>query len=325
MKCYICLTAPDDSHNVYIDMLNATLKSARNNTSLDLYALYDGPIEHKAYKLLEFYNVNIIKHSFSHKEYLEKVYPKEFLLESYGKIDSYNKIAGTFMRMDIPFFEKTDDFVLYVDIDVIFIKDIKFDNILLPEYLAACPEYSKNIKDMDYFNAGVLLFNVKGMREKCQQIFEMLKRGERNKINLFDQGYLNQVCFSNMELLPLEYNWKPYWGINENAKIIHFHGIKPGGTLENSGFCTKNDFLYKPLIGHEEDLRGYIYYNMLFFQTINKDGKLWLSEFVGQTVNALYNNTETIGSYKKKKDKYKTICYILAIGLIFSLLLNILI
>lgn len=23
-----------------------------------------------------------------------------------------------------------------------------------------------------------------------------------------------------------EYNWKPYWGLNPNAKIVHFHGIK---------------------------------------------------------------------------------------------------
>ena len=27
--------------------------------------------------------------------------------------------------------------------------------------------------------------------------------------------------------LPLELNWKPYWGENERASVVHFHGLKP--------------------------------------------------------------------------------------------------
>ena len=42
MKCYFALTEPDLENSVYIDLLEATLKSAVKNTTLDLYALYDG-------------------------------------------------------------------------------------------------------------------------------------------------------------------------------------------------------------------------------------------------------------------------------------------
>jgi hypothetical protein len=42
-------------------------------------------------------------------------------------------------------------------------------------------------------------------------------------------------CFSALESgkdlrwsrLPLEMNWKPYWGWNPDASIVHFHGPKP--------------------------------------------------------------------------------------------------
>lgn len=319
MKCYICLTAPDSDSVVYVDMLEATLRSARENTRLELCALYDGPEEHRCYELLLKYGVDIIRHEFSHKQYLEKTYPREFLLTVYGKADSYAKIAGTFMRLDIPFQEKEEEFVLYVDIDVLFMKDIRPEDLPRPKYLAAAPEFDKDIRKMSYFNAGVLVLNVKNMRVKCRQIFDMLKRGERNRENLFDQGYLNQVCFREMEHIPLEYNWKPYWGINDDARIIHFHGMKPGGTLNNSGFCTNEKSLYESLLGHEDDIQGYIYYGMLFFQTIGKDGKLWISVFTNSIIHALYKNTKAIYFYKKKKEKYKILSFVLTGVLLISL------
>ena len=123
MKCYFALTEPDQDNEVYIDLLEVALKSATTNTSLDLYALYDGSKESPCYKLLQHYNVTTIFHKFSHEDYLPKVYPKNYLEQKFGKCISYKKIAGSFMRLDIPFVEKEDDFVLYCDIDVFFNKE----------------------------------------------------------------------------------------------------------------------------------------------------------------------------------------------------------
>ena len=35
-----------------------------------------------------------------------------------------------------------------------------------------------------------------------------------------------------MNFLPDIYNWKPYWGINDAALVIHFHSVKPFHTAE---------------------------------------------------------------------------------------------
>ena len=38
--------------------------------------------------------------------------------------------------------------------------------------------------------------------------------------------------------LPEIQNWKPYWGTNEDAEIIHFHGPKPPhakALMDNNG------------------------------------------------------------------------------------------
>ena len=60
MKCYFCLTEPDSKNSVYNDMLYVTLKSARQNTNLDLHVLYDGSTSGRCYEILKEFNVNII-------------------------------------------------------------------------------------------------------------------------------------------------------------------------------------------------------------------------------------------------------------------------
>lgn len=300
MKCYFCLTAPDEANGVYIDLLHVALKSARENTTLDLCALYDGPEDHPCYSLLSQYKVKIRKHVFSHKEDLIKTFPESYLKERFGKVDSYEKIAGTFMRLDVPFVETEEEYVLYADLDVYFAKDIAKAELKLPKFLAAAPEFSKDIEKMTYFNAGVLLFNVRNMRVKCGEIFSMLKRGERNSVNLFDQGYLNQVCFSNMDLLPLECNWKPYWGINKNATIVHFHGMKPGGDFFSSGFDMTDKAIVASLNGHVQNIGGYLYYFLKFFECLGKNGDLWLAEFLSRVVSVLHAEESKITTRKMK-------------------------
>lgn len=251
MKCYFCLTAPLSDDDIYVDLLEVSLKTAKKNTSLRLVALYDGPKVHRCYRLLQEYNVQIIEHVFSHRKFLEKVYPEKYLKEKMGRVIPYEKIAGTFMRLDIPFVETEDEFVLYADIDVYFVDDITLkDFSVQTKYLAAAPEFSKDIQKMDYFNAGVLFLNVRNMRKKCNEIFSLLKKGIPNKSGLFDQGYLNQVCFSDMDILSIEFNWKPYWGINNKAKLIHFHGMKPGGNKTDSGFAMTDEAMFAMLDGH---------------------------------------------------------------------------
>lgn len=310
MKCYLALTEPDSDNEVYIDLLEVTLKSANSNTSLVLYALYDGNIESPCYKLLKKYKVNIISHKFSHEQYLPKIYPLSYLEKKFGKVIPYRKIAGTFMRLDIPFIEKDEDYVLYCDIDVMFNKDIRLDELPLPRYLAAAPEFDKDITKMNAFNAGVLLLNVQNMKEKISQIFSLLQKGKPNATGVFDQGFLNQFCFKDMDLLPIEYNWKPYWGINKEAKIIHFHGMKPNGNMRNSGFSMNPYIFFHMLKGHESDFDGLVYYSLCFFQTLGKDGKNWISSYLTNVFltylhYSLNKQSDRVVTYQECKDTLK--------------------
>ena len=50
----------------------------------------------------------------------------------------------------------------------------------------------------------------------------------------WDQFTYKKYFASTKNYLDPIYNWKPYWGENSNAKIIHFHGPKPWIRLEIS-------------------------------------------------------------------------------------------
>ena len=307
MKCYFAINAPKDE-DVYNDLLEAAVKTARSNTSLQLVALYDGLANSRSIQILQKNNVEIIWHRFSRYEKLKELYPVTWMRENLNVVVPYSKLAGTFMRLDIPFIEEHDDFVLYTDVDVLFEKNFDIEDLPLPRYLAAAPEFEKDYRKMTYFNAGILMLNIKGMRKKCSDIFSLMDNGQRNATGLYDQGYLNQVCFDDADLLPLEFNWKPYWGVNDQAKIVHFHGIKPNSDYKHSGFGASADTVMWTLNGHEADLAGYMYYYSKYFRILGVDADKWLSEFLHsylqsflKTTNQPISSEQTVVTYSQVK------------------------
>lgn len=287
MKCYLCLTEPDEQNSVYLDLLYVSLKSARQNTNLDLYVVYDGSEEGRCYEILKEFDVHIIKQEFSHKQELKNIYTDEFMKQSFGKIISTDKVAGSFMRLDIPFIEQEDEYVLYTDIDVMFMRDFSHEDFGKPQYLAATAEFDKDLSKMNYFNSGIMYLNVRNMKEISNQIFDMLKKGIRHESGIVDQGYLNQLCFDKMTVMPIEFNWKPYWGYNKDAYIIHLHAMKPGGNFSNSGFAMTEFALYYSLKEHYQDIDGYVYYMMKYYEFLGQDGKEWISNFISQVLQSI--------------------------------------
>ncbi len=289
MICYMCIATPkdDNTSNVYASLLEVAIRTAKLNTSLKIKVLLDGDEHSKAYQICKEENIDVIFHSFSHKDYLQKTYPQEWAEAQFGKPLDYDKLAGTFMRFDIPFIEKEEDYVLYSDIDVVFNSDICAEKLGKPKYLAAAPEFDKDIEHMSYFNAGVMYLNVANMRKISEKVFEFLEKGERNDSGLFDQGYLNQLCFHEMDHIPLELNWKPYWGYNPQAQIIHYHGMKPGGDNTSSGFCMSDTVYITCFRGHEHNIVGFVMYMKLFFTYLGKDDDIWVNEIGTRAMNVL--------------------------------------
>jgi hypothetical protein len=104
------------------------------------------------------------------------------------------------------------------------LKDIGNIMDVRPEYFACAGEFSKEPIPL---NTGVMVMNVNKLYETLEPFVNYITDNNRfTGLGAFDQGaYQTYYAGKSSPLDPL-YNWKPYWGINEDAKIIHFHGPK---------------------------------------------------------------------------------------------------
>lgn len=147
----------------------------------------------------------------------------------YNMQDNYQNIEmqikhisyATFYRLQLPELLKEVEKCIYLDVDVVVKKDLKefFDIELGDNYIAGVkaagyyyPEEKKTatislleIDKLDqYINAGVLLINLKKMREdKLTETFEKLL--EKNFPSQ-DQDILNAACYGHIKVLPPKYN-----------------------------------------------------------------------------------------------------------------------
>mgnify|MGYP003289729704 CR=1 FL=1 len=234
LKCYFAFSNDIENNQVYVDMLSACLSSAKKNTTLDLHCLYDGEKSDKLYNILSDYNVHTHICRIPFENFIYDLYSESYMNEKFGSIISEASLRSRFLRFLVSEIEKEDEYVLYCDTDVIFLQDITLaDFPKLPKYVLGAPEFKKS--DFSYFNAGVMLINVKEASKKYQDFLSMIKSKKYAQcFECCDQGYLNDLYKNEWEHLPLEYNWKPYWGKNVNAKIIHFHGVKPNSLVLSS-------------------------------------------------------------------------------------------
>jgi len=133
---------------------------------------------------------------------------------------------GHWLRAVIPAIEQTDEFILYTDCDVIFLNPVNWSAIR-PRVLAAAPEFKKD--NWNYFNAGVMVVNVPALRVSYPA-FESLIRERMNDPadyhNYDDQFAFNEAYRGHWDRLNPALNWKPYWGFNAAAGLLHFHGPK---------------------------------------------------------------------------------------------------
>jgi lipopolysaccharide biosynthesis glycosyltransferase len=327
MKVYFTISSLDDNP-VYMNLLRVACKSLRQNTTCGLICIYDGNESDITAGILREYNAKIVYHDFPHRDALLKIYNDEYMRKAWGRIIQPKKIVSAFMRFEIPFIETQDDFVIYTDIDCIFAKDINiadFGN--LPEYIAAAPEDDMN--NWHTFNAGVLLINVRNCRQKFSEIYKLINDGIIVPNGLLDQGYLNWAFAKSFTHLPLEYNWKPYWGQNDNAKIIHLHGMKPLGDVINSGFGMSDLFFTTVFSRNPAAYNGYQFYTNQFLELLGGNHEAWkishaeyLCQLMADELYAHKNpDRKKYKKYKKLFNIFIGISAILCILLIIALII----
>ncbi len=203
----------------YEDSIKATVLSAKKNTKLRLHCLYYGR-EVPFLNWLREQDVVI----------LAKPSRLQTVISEAANNSSWNKetASGAYLRLSIPDVEEEEDYVLYTDCDVMFLPGFKAD-LPCPRYISCAPEHEQN--ENKFFNSGVMVMNVKALKTLQDELYNFVARGLtsfwRAGRGTYDQGALNAFFTGIWDRLPNEYNWKPYWGCNRNAMIVHFHGPKP--------------------------------------------------------------------------------------------------
>lgn len=219
-KWYFAVNGNALAHSM--DQVSLAVQSAQKNTTLTPICLVDSRHElgelNAQVKLIASWGVTIVRHA-------AELFP--LVAEQFGP--DAEVFSGHWLRADIPSIEQEDPFVLYTDIDVMFRADPAKWNIR-PPTIACCVEHWRG--DRKYFNTGVMVMNLQGMRDTRNRLRGTLLDRLTRMAPHDDQGMFN-VCYrSDMEWMPDEMNWKPYWGVFSEAQIVHFHGPKPQLILE---------------------------------------------------------------------------------------------
>ena len=135
------------------------------------------------------------------------------------------QLTWHWLRTEICNIEQTDPFVLYTDIDVVFLRPVDLSS-LRPRYFACAPEFEQN--NWSYFNSGVMLMNVTALRNDYPRLRAHIERAFLDPANgpFNDPPVYNNLYAGMWDRLDPNYNWKPYWPQNAEAVIFHFHGPK---------------------------------------------------------------------------------------------------
>lgn len=220
MKCCFTLSGNDSK---YLEMAKVLVLSARVNTDLDMYCIYDGEDEGFV-DFLHRQNVHVLLWTISFLDELKMNYQGE---------RSIQFCRGTYMCMELPKvlheYGVLDEYILYVDTDIMFLGSIELDS-LKPNYFSSSSDWGQN--DWSRFSTGVMVMSIPNLLNMYPSFLAHLKGHHFNFPNTemgpCDQGAWNTFYVNGEhERLDPIYDWKPWWGINENARIVHFSGPKP--------------------------------------------------------------------------------------------------
>ncbi len=130
--------------------------------------------------------------------------------------------------------------VLYLDGDIIVQKDLApvFNENIENVYAGAVKDYYAvfdpdsfqkrlNVKHKDYFNAGVLLLNLKKMREDHVPAL-LLQYRNSHKDKFMDQDTFNAVLKESVKYLPFFYNFMYHCWIYDTKDLADYYDIQMG-------------------------------------------------------------------------------------------------
>lgn len=230
--------------DVYIPFLAVALQSLIDNASDKNYysikILYTNISEENQAKINKYQKENVDIEFVDLNYYINKVKDKLYTRDYYS--------VTTYFRLFIPDLYPQYDKVLYLDSDIVVLSDIAdLYNIDMEDNLvAAAPddviqtikvfqEYAELVVGVTdhkrYFNAGILLMNLDGLRKfKFQDKFLYLLSKVKFSVAQ-DQDYLNRLCKGRVKLIENTWDRMPIGGDTvkrEDLHLIHYNlAFKP--------------------------------------------------------------------------------------------------
>jgi len=227
MQWYFALTEDSTAFRQYAEMAMVAVHTAKKVTSLEPHCIYDGH-ENDFTAWLTKRGVRIIRHRSFVREALEELGRRK------ENPHLAAALSGAFSRIELPEIgDRTADAgrILYTDCDVMFLDEV------VPEleenacrYFAVAPE--SVLGDYVNMNTGVMLMNTARLRESLPKFRDYVSENlAALEAESWDEAayrwFYRDENGPMWDRLRPELNWKPYWGENPAAKIIHFHGPKP--------------------------------------------------------------------------------------------------
>ena len=206
-----------------------------NKEHINFYLMYSDIPEEK---------INNFK-KFVEEKCNNSLYPIKFAFPEAVKIpqilDGIYVGIETYYRLFAPFIlPKELDKVLYLDVDLICMDSIEglYNEELGENYFVGCEDKCITKKDLDrlglpedykYINAGVVLINLKKMRENftAQKLVDMVI--EQSKVlEYLDQDFINKNFCKEIKVISNKYNWLvktcKYKDMPYKPAILHYAG-----------------------------------------------------------------------------------------------------
>ena len=178
------------------------------NAIYNIYILIDGVSQDNQQKIQLLNEENFITKIIDIQEYCQK----------YKNIQNVYHISNTaLVKFDIPNILPHLDKALYLDGDILVTKDlselfnIDIDNFYLGAVRELRSEYTRKYNELTntkyYFNSGVMLLNLRKMRdEDLPQKLLITKLNQPKSWRCMDQDVFNNVVNDNFKHLPIQYN-----------------------------------------------------------------------------------------------------------------------
>lgn len=230
-----CVFATDDYYLPYLSVvIESIIENSSNNNCYGIYVLEENLSDTNKYKLKLQERDNIKINFINTKSFVDE-YRSIFYLNSYPTI-------ATYYRFFIPAIFENFEKILYLDCDLIINCDIAdLYNINLENNIAACVrdtqiscwnfqniineedkkyylETLKLKKIDDYFNAGVMLFDINELKKNncTEKYIEFLREIKSPKFA--DQCIMNHVLKDNVMLLNSKWNYQNAIATYDNIK-----------------------------------------------------------------------------------------------------------